>query len=250
MQYIKESTLTKVRLGPAVDPSDGVTAVTSLTLSGADEAELLKSGGAATVDISGRTFAAIAGCSGWYDLTLTTGDTDTLGMATVVIQDADVTLPLFADFEVLPANVYDSLVGGTDKLQSDLVEVAGGTVTGTADLKASVTGLSTFDAASETVNIGKVAGNTVTGTSDFKANVSGLSTFSVDDILDDNGTDSFTWKEALRLIFAFLLGERSGGGVAGAKTFKLPGGTKTRVLMPTDENGNSSTTHTLDGSDS
>ncbi|TAL17045.1 hypothetical protein EPN96_06610 [bacterium] len=70
------------------------------------------------------------------------------------------------------------------------------------------------------------------------------------DLLDSNGASGWTWKQAFRLVFAFLLGERSGGGRAGNKSFKVPGGIKTRVVMATDANGNSAASHTFDHSDS
>lgn len=100
MQELKQSTGVKVRIGPAVSPSDGVTPVISLTLGAADQAELLKHNGAATVDISGATMAAVSGVDGWYDLTLTTSYTDTPGLLDITIQDADVCLPLFKSFMV------------------------------------------------------------------------------------------------------------------------------------------------------
>jgi hypothetical protein len=70
------------------------------------------------------------------------------------------------------------------------------------------------------------------------------------DLLDSNGAAQWTWKQAFRLVFAFLLGERSGGGRAGNKSFKIPGGAKTRVVMATDANGNSAASHTFDTTDS
>lgn len=83
------------------------------------------------------------------------------------------------------------------------------------------------------------------------APVSSRSTFDPEsDLLDSNGTTGWTWKQAFRLVFAFLLGERSGGGRAGNKSFKVPGGSRTRVVMATDANGNSSASHTFDSSDS
>lgn len=42
--------------------------------------------------------------------------------------------------------------------------------------KADVSGLSTFDPATQTVDVGRVAGNAVTGTGDFQADLSGLTT--------------------------------------------------------------------------
>jgi|LGVF01.2.fsa_nt_gb hypothetical protein len=133
MQEIKQSTEIKVRIGAAVDATDGVTPETTLALGTADQAELLKHNGVATVDISARTFAAITACDGWYDLTLTTADSDTLGMATVVIQDSSLMAPIFKDFMVVTANYWDSKYG-TDKLEVDLLQM-GGVAQSATDLK-------------------------------------------------------------------------------------------------------------------
>lgn len=134
MQFLKQSTGVDVRIGPAMAVSDGLTPVTTLNLVSADEAELLKHDGTATVDITGRTIAAVTGCDGWYDLTLTTTDTNTLGMVEIVIQDTSLIYPIFKSFMVLPANSYDALVNGTDNLHSDVLAIGGDTQSGT-DLK-------------------------------------------------------------------------------------------------------------------
>jgi len=133
MLELKQSTEIKVRIGSAVDATDGVTPETGLTLGSADQAELLKHNGAATVDISGRTFAAITGADGWYDLTLTTTDTNTLGQLTVVVQDSSLMAPIFCEFMVTTANYWDSKYS-TDVLQVDLVQM-GGVVQSATDLK-------------------------------------------------------------------------------------------------------------------
>lgn len=111
-QILAQNTQVVVRVGPFVDEVDGVTPQTGVTLSGADEAELLKgTAGAATVDISGRTWAAIASCRGWYNLTLTTTDTNTVGPLIVVVQDDNVCLPVHARFQVVPVAPYGYMWG-------------------------------------------------------------------------------------------------------------------------------------------
>ncbi len=101
MQELQANTEVKVRIGPFVDVGDGFTPETGITLGAADEAELLKHNGVATVDISSNTWAAISSCDGWYDLTLTSTDTNTEGLLTVVVQDDSVCLPVYAHFMVL-----------------------------------------------------------------------------------------------------------------------------------------------------
>ena len=136
MQILKADTQVIVRVGPFVDSIDGVTPETGVTLGAADQAELLKHNGTATVDISMSTWAAIIGCDGWYDLTLTMSNTDTEGLLTIVIQDSSVCLPVFANFMVVNANVYNSLyaVAAADYLQVDVIQISGDTQSAT-DLK-------------------------------------------------------------------------------------------------------------------
>lgn len=128
MQELRQSTEITVRCGPFVDFSDGVTLETGVTLSGADQAELLKHNGVATVDISSATWAAVSGAAGWYDLTLTTSHTDTLGCLDVVVQDADVCLPFHKQFMITAQNWWDSKYS-TDNLQVDVTQVEGSDAT-------------------------------------------------------------------------------------------------------------------------
>ena len=106
---LKQSTQIDVRIGPFVDVSDGFRPETGITLGAADEGELLKADGAATVDISARTWAAVTGADGWYDLTLTTTDTNTVGELIVLVQDASVCLPVHQRFQVVEEATYDAL---------------------------------------------------------------------------------------------------------------------------------------------
>jgi hypothetical protein len=108
-QVLRQSTQFVVRIGPAVAVGDGFTPVTTLALGTADEAELLKAAGAATVSIAAATFAAITGADGWYDLTLTTSHTDTIGTLDVVVNDDSLILPIHARFQVIEEAAYDAI---------------------------------------------------------------------------------------------------------------------------------------------
>jgi hypothetical protein len=131
-QLLKQSTAVTARIGCFVDATNGVTPETGVTLGAADQAEILKHSGA-TVDISGATWAAVTGAAGWYDLSLTTSHTDTLGMMTVIVQDESVCLPVWKDFMVVPANVYESLVNDIEFLSVTTLEndvtISGTTIT-------------------------------------------------------------------------------------------------------------------------
>lgn len=129
--YIKADTQTNVTIGPVVSVSDGYTPVTTLSLSTADEAEIIKHAGTTVTDISGNTMAAITNADGYYYLTITSGQLDTEGRITVLINDDSLCLPVRADFEVVNANVYDSMyaAAATDYLQVDMIQVEGGDAT-------------------------------------------------------------------------------------------------------------------------
>jgi len=127
MLRLKQSTSVKVIIGPFVDVTDGYTPETGITLGAADAAEILKHDSATVVDISSNTWAAVTSADGLYALTLSTTDTNTVGMMTVYIYDTSVCRPVRADFMVVEANAYDSLVAGTDDLEVDAIAVSGDT---------------------------------------------------------------------------------------------------------------------------
>lgn len=123
---LRQGTAVVVHIGQFVDGTDGKTPETGIDISAADEAELLKHGSTATVDISGRTWGAITGCDGWYALSLTTDDTDTQGPLEVVVQDDSECLPSYKVFDVVSQQFWDSK-HSTDKLQIDMREFGGST---------------------------------------------------------------------------------------------------------------------------
>jgi hypothetical protein len=134
MQVLRQSTQIIVRVGPFVDVTDGFTPETGITLGAADEAEALKANGAATVDISAATWAAITGADGWYNLTLTTALTDTVGCLDIVVHDDSVCLPVFARFQVIEEAAYDAIyaasaapatAAGVSAVETDTQDIQG-----------------------------------------------------------------------------------------------------------------------------
>ena len=121
VRLLKQSTAKTLRFGPFVDSTDGNTEETGLTISQAD-IRLSKNGGAfaQTNDASGATHDE----KGWYYLQLDATDTNTLGPLTVNIHESGA-LPVWADFLVVPGNIYDSLVSGSDYLDISLVQWLG-----------------------------------------------------------------------------------------------------------------------------
>lgn len=134
--YLKADTQVYAIIGPAVAVGDGFTPVTNLTLSSADEAEIIKHNTGSVTSISGGTMSAISSADGYYKLTMLTGYLNTEGMLTVLINDDSKCLPLRSDFMVVNANVYNSLfaAAGTDYLTVDMIQLGGATQSAT-DLK-------------------------------------------------------------------------------------------------------------------
>ncbi len=126
MQLLKQSTAATIVLGPFVDDTDGKTAKTGLTISQADVL-LHKSDGTSIAQKNDAT-SATHRSSGYYTVPLDTTDTNTLGRLRVMVSESGA-LPVWADYMVVPAVVYDSLIGGSDYLQVDAVQVEGSDAT-------------------------------------------------------------------------------------------------------------------------
>jgi len=129
MQFLKQSTAVTVKIGPFIDDTDGKTAETALTISQAD-VRLSKNGGdmAQKNDSSDCTHDEL----GIYNCSLDATDTNTAGRLQLFVHKSGA-LPVWHEFMVLPANVYDSFFG-SDKLEVDVVQIGGATQSAT-DLK-------------------------------------------------------------------------------------------------------------------
>lgn len=143
--FLKQSTSATIILGPFVDDTDGKTAETGLTISQSD-VRLSKNAG--TFAQKGDTGSCSHMENGYYTCSLNTTDTGTLGHLRVAVSESGA-LPVWRDFLILPANVYDSLLS-TDKLQVHLVELDNDVITA-ASIAANAIGASELaaDAAGE-----------------------------------------------------------------------------------------------------
>lgn len=124
--WLKQSTASTVKIGPFVDSGDGNTVEGGLTVSQAD-IRLSKNGGdiAQTNNAAGATHDEL----GYYDVPLNTTDTNTLGRLKVMVHETGA-LPVWADYMVVPANVWDSLFGA-DQLQVHVNEMTASIITST-----------------------------------------------------------------------------------------------------------------------
>lgn len=122
---LKQSTAYIDRLGPFLDDDDGKTVEPSLTITQGDIQ--ISKGGGAFAQTSASSPTTTYDADGWYQVPLTATDTATLGPLKVQI-DMSGALPVWADYSVVPSNVYEALYG-SDKLEVDLVSVYGTALT-------------------------------------------------------------------------------------------------------------------------
>lgn len=179
MRFLRTNTACRVSVGPFFDKTDGVTPETALTVTSCKLTFMVDDGNVPTLVIDAAPTASggnndmvhVTGDdAGFYDLELTAANTNYLGRAMLAITDAATHCPIFHEFMILPAVVYDAMVLGTDNLQVDTVQVTG-TAQTARDLGASVllssgtgTGQISLAAGLVTANVTQVAGNATAAT--------------------------------------------------------------------------------------
>ncbi len=120
MQYLKEDTGVTVTFGPFLSISGGTVPMTAFAF-GASGVSLSKNG----VAIAARnsTNKVLHYHKGWYGIRLNATDTNTSGLLDMM-SSVSVCLPVWQQYMVVSANVYDSLfaAAGTDYLQVDTLQ--------------------------------------------------------------------------------------------------------------------------------
>jgi len=127
--WLKQSTAVDIAFGPFLDETDGKTAETGLTITQPD-IRLKKNGGNWAQKNAAQTLTHEE--NGWYEVSLDTTDTGTLGILIVAVHESGA-LPVWREFLVVPAGVYDALISGTEWLHVDSMKpdwtLSGGTLT-------------------------------------------------------------------------------------------------------------------------
>lgn len=150
MQWLKQSTAVTLKIGPFVDEDDGKTAETGLTISQAD-VRLSKNGG--NIAQKNESTSCTHDEIGIYGCPIDATDTDTLGRLQLFVHESGA-LPVWHEFMVVAANVWDSLFGA-DYLQVDTIQVSGdATAADNLELQYDTTGLigATFPATQATTD--------------------------------------------------------------------------------------------------
>lgn len=128
MRFLRQSTSVDVPIGPFLDESDARTAETTLTITQPD-IRLKKNGGNWAQKNAAQTLSHEE--NGYYEVTLDATDTNTVGLLRLAVNEAGA-LPIWEDFMVLSANVYDSLIGGSDTLDVQVTGMGANVITAAA----------------------------------------------------------------------------------------------------------------------
>lgn len=115
---LKQSTAETIMVGPFLDATDGVTEEVGLA---GNATEISKDGGAFATGPTLGTHDS----EGYYPVSLTTAHTDTVGRLVIKSHDSATHLPVWVECWVYPANVYDSMFGGSDNLEVDVAQWLG-----------------------------------------------------------------------------------------------------------------------------
>jgi hypothetical protein len=122
--WAKQSTAATLIVGPILDSTGA-----EYTSAVIGDLSISKNGGTLTAMASAATLTHIA--NGQYTLVTTTGNLDTLGRAQITCNKSTYQMPP-VNLMVVPANVYDSMVLGTDALDVSAIQFAGQTITAAA----------------------------------------------------------------------------------------------------------------------
>lgn len=134
MRFLKTNTATRVTVGPFLDKADGVTPETGLTVTSCKLTLMVDDGGVPTLVLDTNPTASggnndmvhVTGDdAGFYDLELTAANLNYVGRAMLALTDAATHCPVFHEFMILPANIYDSIVGGSDVLDVSVTQWLG-----------------------------------------------------------------------------------------------------------------------------
>lgn len=133
MRLLKTNTAVRVSVGPFLDYEEG-TPETALTVTNTTCEMIITPNDGSAVTRTAITLSVSGGdndmvhitndVGGYYDLELTQTQTNFLGRMRLAFTDADVHMSLWEDFLVVSANIFNTLVVGSDYLDVATVEQA------------------------------------------------------------------------------------------------------------------------------
>lgn len=197
MRFLRTNTAIRLTVGPFFDKTDGVTPETAITVTSCkltlmvDDANVptLVLDTAPTASGGANDMVHVTGDdAGFYDLELAAANVNYVGRAMLAITDAATHCPVFHEFMILPAMVYDSLILGTDDLDTntkkwnDLTTVALPLVPATAGRTLVVDAAGLADA--NMVKVGPTGSGTAQTAGDLKSLIDAVDNFVDTEISD------------------------------------------------------------------
>ncbi len=128
MRYLRTNTAARVTVGPFLSQSDGITPQTSLTVTSehltfvcdvSNVPTLVLTASATASGGSNDMVHVSSDVAGFYDLELAAADVNYLGRAMLSVNNLSAHCPVWHEFMILPANIYDAMVLGTKSLMED-----------------------------------------------------------------------------------------------------------------------------------
>lgn len=240
MRYLKQSTSVDVPIGPFLDETDGRTAETALTITQPD-IRLKKNGANWAQKNAAQTLSHEE--NGFYEVTLDATDTGTLGLLRLAVFESGA-LPVWEDFMVVTANVFDSLFS-TDVLDVSVTQVNGTTapnlVGGRFDASVGAMANAVITAAAHAagaIDAAAIAADAV-GASELATDAAN----EIADALLDRANaieTGLTLRQALRLIAAADAAKLSGAATATVVIRNAVADSKDRITATVDADGNRS----------
>jgi hypothetical protein len=141
MRFLRQNTATIVSVGPFYDKTDGVTIETGLTITN-ERITLVADtdDGSAPTNILDNVTGATSGTAndlnyitgndaGMMQLELSAANINRVGRLLLSITDAANHVPVFHEFTILPAVVYDAMIAGTDNFDVNVAQFGGTNLT-------------------------------------------------------------------------------------------------------------------------
>ncbi len=240
MRYLRQSTSVDVPIGPFLDEVDSRTPETALTITQPD-IRLKKNGGAWAQKNAAQTLSHEE--NGFYEVTLDATDTGTLGLLRLAVFESGA-LPVWEDFMVVTANVYDSLFS-TDVLDVSVTQVNGtaapNLVGGRFDASVGAMAAGVITAAAHAagaIDAAAIAPDAI-GASELATDAANEI---ADALLDRSGAieSGLTVRQALRLIAAANAAKLSGAATTTITIRNAVADSKDRIVATVDADGNRS----------
>lgn len=240
MRYLRQSTSVDVPIGPFLDEVDARTPETTLTITQPD-IRLKKNGGAWAQKNAAQTLSHEE--NGFYEVTLDATDTGTLGLLRLAVFESGA-LPVWEDFMVVTANVYDSLFS-TDVLDVSVTQVNGtaapNLVGGRFDASVGAMAAGVITAAAHAagaIDAAAIAPDAI-GASELATDAANEI---ADALLDRSGAieSGLTVRQALRLIAAANAAKLSGAATTTITIRNAVADSKDRIVATVDADGNRS----------